>query len=738
MAIQAKPRGYLFEEVPDDQPQRSAFDLSKRHVMSCDFDYLYPFLCEDVIPNSDYELRTNIFLRTAPLVAPIFQDVDVKIYHYWVPARIIFRKWKKLISNGDGSVSIADALAAKKLVDMPFITNYDLAQRGNYSYTDPNGIRQYYVQAIPADQLNTTGTGTANIMAGTGESAGSLADYLGIPNTFLLRPSSELGLSSDGSAGLYAFGTVPPAVQYASEGRVYVSGTWSTVRANTFDRTYMDQSITWDTTDSAATLKTKNTARFYQFLRTYNSLPFRAYNKIYYDWFRDENLQPDSYNDQNWLMHIKAPIDPNTGEPVVFVSEYYQTKLRTYLYDSDRDYYNSASADASWDKQLNVGLLRKSFTKDYLTSALPSPQRGADVMLPVSGSAKLVNDKTTPSKAYVVSTGTGPGASVALGATQATGVTYAGSDGNPANIDITPNTTVDLSNVTSLTIEALRVANKMQQFLEKFARTGSRYVEMMLSHFDTLVPDAASERPTLIATSRIPIQISANSSESAVQIGNDVVPQGTQVGQAMTSGNTGYRFHCDEHGYLMSLLCIEPRTYYGSTLERHWLRRGWLDYAWPKFANLGEQPVYSCEVLPIRRYGAATTPLADPTELDSTMTGLDAYNMQTFGYQSRYCDYKYKQDSIAGDFRSNLSSWTLARFKANMYGTAVPQLNSQFIICDAHLRQNIFYTVANKLNSVTSVEYHGDGWNFTDHFWFDMRIDFKSIKPLPLFGVPTL
>lgn len=721
MAIQAKPRGFLFEEVPDDTPQRSAFDLSHRSTLSCDFDYLYPILLEDVIPNSDYELNLNIFMRTAPMVAPIFQDIDVKLYHFWVPARIIFKRWKKLISNGDGSVSIADALAAKKLVDMPFITNYDLAQRGNYSYTDPHGIHRYSL-------INRLGISYNNDLTGSGEGVGSLADYLGIPTTNLFC-ERQANLAGDYCAIDFTNGYTT-----AINSQVLLSPVWSNIRNKTFDAQYMDAITTPVNTDTVATQQDKARARFYQNLRTYNSLPFRAYNKIWYDWFRDENLTPSGSYQPSFIYGVRY-VDNTDGDHKVRVYEKSYPSYVNYVYDADLDYYGSSNS--SWDYKLNVGLLRKCYTKDYLTSALPSPQRGADVVLPVSGSATV----TASGNLSLRDSGNNVVGNVQLNSNN--GLDLSGTGHATGNVKYNGGLSVDLSNVNSLTIEALRVANKMQQFLEKFARTGSRYVEMMLSHFDTLVPDAASERPTLIGTARIPIQISANSSQNAIEIGGDTIPQGTQVGQAMTSGNTGFRFHCDEHGYIMSLLCIEPRTFYGSSLERHWLRRGWLDYAWPKFANLGEQPVYSSEVYPVQFpvVSGATAYIGDGSNYDSTMTGADAYNMKPFGYQSRYAEYKYKQDTIHGDFRDTLDDWTLARFAYHDPSTS-PNLNESFLWLDNHIRQNIFHTVASLPSSGVDANnvliFSGSQFAWTDHFWFDMRFDFKAIKCLPLFGVPTL
>lgn len=720
MAIQAKPRGFLFEQVPDDQPQRSAFDLSHRSTISADFDYLYPILLEEVIPNSDYELNANIFMRTAPLIAPIFQDVDVKLYHFWVPNRIIFRKWKKLISNGDGSVSIADALAAKKLVDMPFITNYDLAQRGNYSYTDKSGIHMYDAQLYNTDVLGVD----HYTLIGSGEGVGSLADYFGIPSTNLFESDKA---SYSGDFGFLDFKTDPTAAPY---NEAYVTPNWSIIRSKTFQSSHITNTTGQASTATDAQQKTFNEDGVYKYIRTYNSLPFRAYNKIWYDWFRDENLMQDtSFQIQplNFVRYIMG----NDGAMHAYIKE---TGLNydQYLFDADRDYYNDSSPNSSWDKNLSVGLLRKCYTKDYLTSALPSPQRGADVTLPVSGTATIKSNGD-----LVLEDGHGSSNMYSNSA----GVIQLPHLSDSDELFYKSGLKVDLSNVNSLTIEALRVANKMQQFLEKFARTGSRYVEMMLSHFDTLVPDAASERPTLIGTERIPIQISANSSQNAVEIGGDTIPQGTQVGQAMTSGNTGYRFHCDEHGYLMTLLCIEPRSFYGSSLPRHWQRRGWLDYAWPKFANLGEQPVYMSEVYPDRvTTQAMLTAVGDGSNYDSTFSYQDAVNMQPFAYQSRYSDYKYVQDAIHGDFRNDLSDWTLARFKWLTRG-GTPSFNSNFLLLDNHIRQTIFHTIASKPKYMDESNvriWSGNGYQFTDHFWFDVRFNFKAIKPLPLFGIPTL
>lgn len=684
MSIKAKSRGYLFDEVEFSTPDKSAFDLSHRVVMSAAFDNLYPILNHSCLPGETYELNLDTFFRTSPLVAPIMQDIDVKFYWFWCPYRVIFPLWRRFISNGDGTVSNSSPLAgANNVVSLPFITSADLFQRGNFSNTSYyRGERYHYAnrfhseKVVPCSRWLEGGLDQVNYKGlEHGLSAGSLADYLGIPDD-----GTEF---YDGSASIYF-----PSV-FSTQHDV---PSWVLLRDNALN------------------------------LRTYSSLPFRAYNKIWYDWFRDENLFADT--DTPLMFQTAYSNGDKLSDYHILTYEGEEQKLKMYEDSalSVRHYYNPDPIKyGAWDWQLNVGLLRKCWSKDYLTSSLTNPQRGQDVLLPLGDKAPLAKISSTDDFKDIQGNITHlfSDSSKTVHSTQATQTIKLNED----------NLYADLSNATSATLNSLRVANAFQKFLEKMARCGTRYMEQMLSMFDVVVPDSASDRCTLIGADRIPLQIQTNSSQEAAHIGDGtIIPQGTQVANASGSGRTGFRFTTDEHGILMGLMCIEPRAFYGSSLHRDWFRKSYLDFAWPMFANLGEQEVYASEVMPQIPTDNDLVNVLDMHPEDKTTTRLDVFNKGTFGYQSRYCEYKYRQDAIHGTMKTYNNMYTLSRFPSDMWFTdsVNTHLTRDFILCNVEDYQNIF-------NEVVDL----DG-NYADHFTFDFHFDFKAIRPLPVYGTPSL
>lgn len=681
MAINAKPRGFMFDEVEFSTPDKSAFDLSQRKLGTYQMDYLYPIFTHHCLPGETYEMNASVFFRTTPLTSPIMNDIDVKFYWFWIPYRVIYRKFRKLISNGDGTIAINDPKAMESKVDMPFVTAFDLIYRGNHSLTSFyrywNSIRPVIQEGNLTVRANDYSE-VADINFTHGMSAGSLADHLGIP---CMVTSGQV----TGSNPLW-FQTDPYKHDFLP---------WFALRDN------------------------KNTQTEIPSL-TFNSLPFRAYNKIWFDWFRDENV----FADVNSTPIVVDRFDTSSQKWIIEQDDTH----KLMLFDEETEFYNSSRADyGSWDNQLNVGLLKKCWTKDYFTSSLLSPQRGQDVVLPLGNSAPVTfkfnqADVVNAEDSYV---GT---AEVEIRSVDGKNQLRIVNSGNNkgASIDNSANLSVDLSQASSATLNSLRVANAMQRFCEKLARCGSRYVEQMQAMFDVEVPDAVSERCSLLSTSRCPVQVSTNTSTADTEIAGTFTPQGTQAANATGTDKNGFRFTSNEHGLIMGIMCIEPRVFYGSCLSRDWYQFDWLDYAWPSFANLGEQEVRSSELTPNVVIGFGHDNPKNLSDYPSSVANGNLFQMDTFGYQTRYCEYKYKNDEIHGRFKTDLQYYHLSRFPNDL---TMPsrKVDEAFLLCNSEDHQNIFHEVLNTENGLT-----------TDHFLFDFDFNFKGIRPLPLYGTPTL
>lgn len=384
-----------------------------------------------------------------------------------------------------------------------------------------------------------------------------------------------------------------------------------------------------------------------------SALPFIAYSQIYDQFYRDQNLVEPI---------ITEAIDGNN------TSNYLPL---------------SAGGDIE-----NFGTIRRrAWEHDYLTSCLPFAQKGAAVDLPL-GDVKL---KATPPVGtaggrildYQDYTNVNSGA---LTGDAITGSLRATTDNRISVYD--PQGTLETS---ATTINDFRAAEKLQQFLEKMARAGSRFVEFVKGIFGVDTGDARVDRPEYIGGSVTPIQIS----EVLNMTGTDDAPQGTMAGHGVSvAGSDGDFYYVREHGYVMTIMSIIPRTAYQQGINRDWLKFDPLDFLIPDFAHLGEQAVSNREVYAFQG---------------------DTIGAQTFGYVPRYAEYRFMNNRVAGQFRSTLAFWHMGR----IFGTP-PQLNQAFIEADPTFR--VF--------AVTDEN--------VDHLWIQVVNGVSVSRCLPVYGTPSL
>jgi len=378
-----------------------------------------------------------------------------------------------------------------------------------------------------------------------------------------------------------------------------------------------------------------------------NELPFRGYRKIWNDWYRDQSLQ-DS------IPLTSTQLD--------------QQSVRT-----------------------------RNKRKDYLSSALPWPQKGDAVFLPLGTEAPVVASRT--GRPTFVNTSAEPFGALTQ---PAGGNLNAGWEFNPATdaaedaIWDDPHLEADLQDATAATINDIRTSFQIQRMLERDARGGTRYIEIVLSHFGVQSLDSRMQRPEYLGGGTGMININPIAQTSPTGIAAELTPQGnlSAVAQGVIKGGFNHSF--TEHGYVFGLVSARADLTYQNGVDRLWSRQTRYDFYWPTLAHLGEQQILNKEVFVV----------GDTTDND------------TWGYQERYGEYRFRPGRITGAMRSNatasLDSWHLAQDFATL-----PPLNGSFV------EENP------PIDRVVAVPSEPD-------FLMDGWLNLKCTRPMPVYSVPGL
>jgi hypothetical protein len=316
-------------------------------------------------------------------------------------------------------------------------------------------------------------------------------------------------------------------------------------------------------------------------------------------------------------------------------------------------------------------VLYRSWEKDYFTSALPWQQRGDAPALPVNVTLDLETDvDSTASIVYHNLIGPASGMTTPRGlfaeADNAASLTFGPDDNGGTYTDAVQNfkdimdggeitvdndaTTTGTASATSLDIAEIRLAFQIQKFLERNARAGARYIEFIKGHFGASPRDDRLQRPEYIGGIKAPIIVSEVLQTSET----DGSPQGNMAGHGITVDNShAGNYRVQEHGVIIAILSIMPRTMYQQGIDRNWTRRTRYDFYFPEFAHLSEQAILNNEIF---------------TSADN------AVNNDVFGYQGRYDELRFRRSMVTSDFRSTFDYWHLGR-----QFSALPSLNGNFI-----------------------------------------------------------
>ena len=666
-------RNSLFSSIPLWKPKMSSFNLSFENKFSTDLFRLTPVMCKEVLPDDRVKIRPECFTRMSPAISPFFHRLNIRFYHFFVPTRIIWDDFEKWINPKSGAT---DIVAPRLTVATDAIINNAV---GAFAFAPK-----------------------------------SLADYLGV----------NFGLNAEDQASVQKFAAGLSAIFPGG------SFTMSSLPFRAYQQVFNDWFIDLNNADPAEFSKGSGVEQLVSGSSTDNDALYSALLKLRYrawehDYFTSALPEPQRGPDVNAfdggtveISEIESTIEPASDDPTDTVPGYI-TRLVTQgvrfnkvkLNSEDTWYtvgdyivnhfatfgFNDMIAAQEWlvEHEHDVQFYQTSQNTTFGNNgAAGSDNVEWPIVIKANGYSSAVKGKLeTISSAYPAGAG---------GDTKIYTANLA--DHLKVNTEGTLST-----NIPAVTVEELRVRMQMQSFLERNEVGGSRYTEMLFAHWGVKDPDGRLQRSEFLGGHTQPLVIS--DVQSTVADDENDKPLGMFAGQG-TSANGGktIKYRVPEHGYLITLMCVVPRSAYSQGLEKMWHRFDRLDYYWPSFSHLGEQEVLNSEVM---------------------FTGLEDQD-GVFGYQSRYAEYKQSLDQVHGDLKGSLSHWHMGRlFDTPATADDLPKLSQNFTTptdSDGDALSRVWPVLSGSAGGFEAAN--------ADHFVFDVYMHFTAGRRMPFFVTP--
>lgn len=706
--IKANPRDFLFTRVKQSAPERNGFDLSHENKQTCKAGFIYPFELLEALPNDDFQIQTESFIRLMPMLSPTMHRLKAYWHWFFVPNRLTWNYWEEFISRGNGkklsagqeytppepvTFTLYDMLYAmnyKAYDDVDYITN----RVTNYMSSLGLEIGDFWAAGID-EQLNIVQSSFPEFIVRRLVDASNYSRFIFIQST--PRVATSMGIVDTmiprGIIGVDNSEDEFVAVNYTIDGSTVNSFSYSPVVT-----ILMGAELYWfqnhDHSRIIATQVMPNAANLIANFRSIklSVMPLVAYMLIYNDYYRDENLIEELDEILDYFRESQGVLDMSN-----FVTKSYLSKLLEIHY-------------RAWEK-------------DYFTTATQMPQKAPDVLIPniptsVGSDGGLVLSGSPSSissfNPYIYK-GTGhPDGTVSYRQSNDVGYT-----------PLSYSSGLKLNNQgQGTTVADIRRSFALQRWFEKAVRTGTRYIETLKAFFNSDAGDSRLQRPEYIGGTSMPIQISDTVQTSATADGSDT-PQGNLAGYGVAADNSQIlSYHAPEHGFVIGCFSILARTSYAQGIPKCFSRETWLDYAFPEFEHIGEQGIQNKEL-----YAAPLT----KDLLNGVRVNLDTQTLPSpnafFGYQSRYAEYKQIQDRFGGGFARSLDFWSLGRIFDNP-----PTLSQQFV--EANVSDRNFAVSRNSVENPDAPIKEDVQDVDTDQYVCDFWLDIKKVTSLTLYSEP--